>query len=67
MAVTDRTIDFSPWTEDLRGIVRRRAREFGGIVLLTLAVTMGCALATWSVQDPSFSHATDAPVRKKGE
>ncbi len=21
------------------------------------------ALATWSVQDPSFSHATDAPVR----
>ena len=24
---------------------------------------MGCALATWSVQDPSFSHATDAPVR----
>ena len=35
----------------------------GGIALITLAVTMGCALATWSVQDPSFSHATDAPVR----
>ena len=63
MAVTDRTIDFSLWTDDLRGAIRRRIREFGGIALITLAVTMGCALATWSVQDPSFSHATDAPVR----
>jgi S-DNA-T family DNA segregation ATPase FtsK/SpoIIIE len=63
MAVTDRTIDFSLWTDDLRGAIRRRIREFGGIALITLAVMMGCALATWSVQDPSFSHATDTPVR----
>jgi S-DNA-T family DNA segregation ATPase FtsK/SpoIIIE len=63
MAATDRTIDFSLWSDDLRGMLRRRVRECGGIALITLAVTMGCALATWSVQDPSLSHATDAPVR----
>jgi S-DNA-T family DNA segregation ATPase FtsK/SpoIIIE len=63
MAVTDRTIDFSLWSDDLRGAIRRRIRECGGIALITLAVTMGCALATWSVQDPSLSHATDGPVR----
>ena len=63
MAASDRTFDLSLWTDDLRGMIRRRIRECGGIALITLAVTMGCALATWSVQDPSFSHATDAPVR----
>ena len=56
-------MDFSLWSDDLRGAIRRRLRECGGIALITLAVTMGCALATWSVQDPSLSHATDAPVR----
>jgi S-DNA-T family DNA segregation ATPase FtsK/SpoIIIE len=28
-----------------------------------LAVISSLALATWSVQDPSFSHATNAPIR----
>jgi DNA segregation ATPase FtsK/SpoIIIE, S-DNA-T family len=63
MAVTDRTFDASLWSDELRGMVRRRLRECGGIALITLAVTMGCALATWSVQDPSLSHATDGPIR----
>jgi S-DNA-T family DNA segregation ATPase FtsK/SpoIIIE len=63
MAVIDRSIDVSLWSDELRGAIRRRIRECGGIALITLAVTMGCALATWSVQDPSFSHATDGPVR----
>ena len=63
MAATGRTVDFSLWSDDLRSAIRRRFRECGGIALITLAVTMGCALATWSVQDPSLSHATDAPVR----
>jgi len=63
MAATGRTFEVSLWSDDLRGAVRRRLRECGGIALITLAVTMGCALATWSVQDPSLSHATDAPVR----
>jgi S-DNA-T family DNA segregation ATPase FtsK/SpoIIIE len=63
MPATDRAIDVSLWGDDWRGAIRRRLRECGGIALITLAVTMGCALATWSVQDPSLSHATDAPVR----
>ena len=63
MAVLDRGIDRSFWSDDLRGAIRRRVRESGGVALITLAVTMAVALATWSVQDPSLSHATDAPVR----
>ncbi len=63
MAATGRTFEVSLWSDDLRGAIRRRLRECGGIALITLSVVMGCALATWSVQDPSLSHATDAPVR----
>jgi DNA segregation ATPase FtsK/SpoIIIE, S-DNA-T family len=43
-------------------VLRRRLRELGGIALLSLAVMAGLALATWSEQDPSLSHATNAPV-----
>ncbi len=63
MAASSRTIDVSVWSDELRAMLRRRFREFGGIALITLAVVVGCALASWSVQDPSFSHATDAPVQ----
>ena len=63
MAAIDRGIDFSIWSDDMRAALRRRARECGGIALITLAVIMAVALASWSVQDPSFSHATNAPVR----
>ena len=63
MAAIDRGADFSIWSDDMRGAIRRRLNECGGIALITLAVIMAVALATWSVQDPSLSHATDAPVR----
>ena len=43
-------------------VLRRRLREVGGIALISLAMMAALALATWSVQDPSLSHATDAPV-----
>ena len=43
-------------------ILQRRLREVGGIALISLAMMVGLALATWSVQDPSLSHATDTPV-----
>jgi S-DNA-T family DNA segregation ATPase FtsK/SpoIIIE len=36
---------------------------FGGFALLLLVACGAAALATWSVQDPSLSHATNAPVR----
>ena len=42
--------------------LRRRLRELGGIALLSLAMMAALALATWSVHDPSLSHATDARV-----
>jgi len=31
--------------------------------LITLSALIAVALATWSVQDPSLSHAIDGPVR----
>jgi S-DNA-T family DNA segregation ATPase FtsK/SpoIIIE len=63
MTALDRGLEFPTWSYDLRGLVRRRLFEAGGVALITLAVTMALALASWSVQDPSLSHATDAPVR----
>ena len=59
-----RTLDYSGYlTDDARDLVGRRIREFGGLFLIALAVMVGLALATWSVKDPSLSHATSAPVR----
>jgi S-DNA-T family DNA segregation ATPase FtsK/SpoIIIE len=49
--------------EELRGLLRRRAREIGGLALLALTAALAIALATWSVQDPSLTHATKMPVR----
>src|ERR1051326_6621323 len=49
--------------EEIRGAIRRRIREIGGVALLALAAAAALALASWSVQDPSLSHATSAPVR----
>ena len=63
MASIDRGIDLSSWSDDLRDLIRRRVSESGGIALITLSVLITVALATWSVQDPSLSHATDGPVR----
>ncbi len=41
----------------------RRAAEGSGLALVSLSIAIGVALATWSVRDPSISHATHAPVR----
>ncbi|HXW28647.1 MAG TPA: DNA translocase FtsK 4TM domain-containing protein [Xanthobacteraceae bacterium] len=49
--------------DELRGALRRRAQELGGLALIALAAGAGVALATWSVQDPSLSHATGARIR----
>src|ERR1044072_3117061 len=50
-------------SDELRAALRRRLHEIIGAVLLALAGVAAVALATWSVQDPSLSHATNAPVR----
>src|SRR5712672_3072640 len=63
MASIDRGIDFSSWSDDLRDMIRRRISESGGVALMTLSALIAVALATWSVQDPSLSHAIDGPGR----
>ncbi len=50
-------------SDELRAALRRRMHEIIGIVLLGASGAVALALATWSVQDPSFSHATNAPIR----
>jgi S-DNA-T family DNA segregation ATPase FtsK/SpoIIIE len=63
MASADRSVDVVAFvTDHFRDIVRRRLRELAGLALLTLALLGAIALATWSVQDPSLSHATQKPI-----
>jgi len=50
-------------SDEMRAALRRRLHELVGAVLLGVSGTAAVALATWSVQDPSLSHATNAPVR----
>jgi DNA segregation ATPase FtsK/SpoIIIE, S-DNA-T family len=64
MSMIDRSLDgMAALSGHLGGLLKRRLREVTGIALLSLAMMAALALATWSVQDPSLSHATDAPVR----
>ncbi len=63
MPAIDRSLDAVAFvTEHFRDILRRRLREIAGLALITLAFLAAVALATWSVQDPSLSHATQTPV-----
>ncbi|UOM33574.1 DNA translocase FtsK [Acuticoccus sp. I52.16.1] len=41
---------------------RRAMATVSGLAFLALSVILSIALATWTVSDPSFTHATDAPV-----
>ncbi|MFD1331411.1 DNA translocase FtsK 4TM domain-containing protein, partial [Methylopila musalis] len=62
---TTRSRGFQPVAmlpDALREGLARRAVELGGLTLVGLGALAAVALATWSVQDPSLSHATDAPI-----
>jgi S-DNA-T family DNA segregation ATPase FtsK/SpoIIIE len=64
MRAADRSLDIVAFvSEHFRDIIRRRLSELAGIALITLALLGAIALATWSVQDPSLSHATQKPIR----
>jgi S-DNA-T family DNA segregation ATPase FtsK/SpoIIIE len=64
MPAIDRGFDSLSFLPDaLRDIMRRRLRELGGLALVAAAILLALALATWSVQDPSLSHATNTSVR----
>ena len=63
MSMIDRSLDgMAHLSGQLGAILQRRLRELGGLTLISLTMMAALALATWSVQDPSLSHATDAPV-----
>ncbi len=58
----------SPYSEDaslaerLRDAAERLSTQATGLAVLAIIVAIVLALATWSVQDPSLSHATTAPL-----
>jgi S-DNA-T family DNA segregation ATPase FtsK/SpoIIIE len=63
MPAIDRSLDAVAFiSEHFRDILRRRFSELAGLALITLALLGAIALATWSVQDPSLSHATQTPI-----
>src|SRR6185369_13369143 len=52
-------------SDELRAALRRRLSEIIGAALIAIAGIAALALATWSVQDPSLSHATPARPRAR--
>src|SRR5579871_1759596 len=50
-------------SDQLQEALRRRLRECAGLALIAMALGAAVMLATWSVKDPSFSHATSAHPR----
>ena len=47
----------------IREALARRLRELAGLGLIALSGGVAAALMTWSVQDPSLSHATSRAIR----
>jgi S-DNA-T family DNA segregation ATPase FtsK/SpoIIIE len=47
----------------IRDALARRLREVAGLSLIALSGVAATALMTWSVQDPSLSHATSRVIR----
>jgi len=63
MRATHHGVDVLGFVADhFRDVIRRRLSEVAGLTLLMLALAGAIALATWSVQDPSLSHATQKPI-----
>ena len=63
MSMIERSIDsMAALTSEFGAMARRRVTELCGIILISVAMMAALALASWSVADPSLSHATDAPV-----
>jgi len=64
MPAIDRALDNLSFLPDaLRDALGRRVRELVGIAFVVLALLLTLALATWSVHDPSLSHATSRAAR----
>jgi S-DNA-T family DNA segregation ATPase FtsK/SpoIIIE len=63
MSVIERVLPFSDRLPDtIREMLVRRIRELAGLAMIALASAGAAAFITWSVQDPSLSHATSKPI-----
>lgn len=47
----------------LKNALMRNIEGAGGLLIIAIAAILAAALATWSVDDPSWSHATNDPIR----
>ena len=64
MAAIERVIPLaSHLPPSIREALARRIRELVGLGLISLCGVAAAALMTWTVQDPSLSHATSRPIR----
>jgi S-DNA-T family DNA segregation ATPase FtsK/SpoIIIE len=64
MSAIERVIPLaSHLPQSIRDALTRRLRELTGLGLVALSGVAATALMTWSVQDPSLSHATSRPIR----
>ncbi len=52
-----------PAENPLQDFLKRHAWRLGGLAMVGLAAALLISLATWHVDDPSFSYPVDAPVR----
>ncbi|MEW6766731.1 MAG: DNA translocase FtsK 4TM domain-containing protein [Pseudomonadota bacterium] len=50
-------------SDPLHDMLMRRLREIIGLAVIGFAGVIAAALMTWSVADPSLSHATSGPIR----
>src|SRR5581483_8128758 len=58
-----RSVPLSLPSDTLKRLVRRNLSAILGLALLALAGAIAASLATWTVDDPSLSHATDHDAR----
>jgi S-DNA-T family DNA segregation ATPase FtsK/SpoIIIE len=50
-------------SDPIHEMLMRRVRELVGLAVVGFAGVVAAALMTWSVSDPSLSHATSGPIR----
>ena len=58
-----RSVPLSHPADAIRRIVKRNISATLGLGLLSFAAALAASLATWTVDDPSLSHATDHAAR----
>jgi DNA segregation ATPase FtsK/SpoIIIE, S-DNA-T family len=63
MRTTARFTALDRLPDSLRAFALRRGAEVAGLGLIVATAGLGLALASWSVQDPSFNHAASGPVQ----